>query len=88
MASHNRGEKKNKITAVEVIIVVASHFAFRLTAPLACQSRIIGPIAGWASSQSCKRCEPREAAYAASRINGTVGITGSTMPMMPRPKLV
>ena len=46
MASHSRGEKKNNITAVAAIIVVASHFALRLTAPVACQSRIIGPMTG------------------------------------------
>lgn len=46
MASHKRGENRNRITDVAIIIVVASHFAFRLTAPVSCQSRIIGPILG------------------------------------------
>lgn len=55
VASHKRGENSNNITEVATIIVVAHHFAFRLTAPVACQSRIIGPMIGWASSQSCRR---------------------------------
>ena len=36
-------QKTNNIPAVATIIIVASHFALRLTAPVACQSRIIGP---------------------------------------------
>ena len=75
------------ITAQADIIVVASHFDLRLTAPCACQSRMIGPKCRCASSQRYSRCEPRAAAKADSSTNGTVGRPGTTMPIRPSARL-
>lgn len=75
------------IAAHAAIIDTASRLARRLTAPCACQSRIIGPNWRCASSQACSRCEPREAAKADSSTNGTVGSPGTAMPTMPNPRL-
>ena len=50
-------------------------------------TRIIGPNWRCASSQACRRVEPRAAAKAESSTNGTVGRPGSTMPMSPSARL-
>ena len=82
-AIHSFGAVRNITTAQALIIVVASPFARRLTAPCACQSRIIGPNRRSASSRACSRCDPRAAAKADSSTNGTVGSPGTTTPITP-----
>ena len=57
-----QGAVRNMITAHAAIITIANRLARRLTAPCACQSRIIGPNRRCASSRACNRCEPRAAA--------------------------
>ncbi len=78
---------ESKTMAESAIITMASFLARRLTAPFACQSRIIGPNWRCASSQACRRVEPRAAAKAESSTNGTVGRPGTNRPMKPRPRL-
>ena len=75
-AIHALGAVRNMTIAQAAIITVASHLARRLTAPCACQSRIIGPNCRCRRSQACSRREPRAAAYADSSTNGTVGSPG------------
>jgi peptide deformylase len=86
--THHGRTKAIMTRAPPVIITVATLLALRLTTPPWRQSMIIGPILGWFSSQCARRGEPRVAAHAASRTKGTVGITGTKAPMMPRIKLV
>ena len=82
-AIHHFGAVANMIALLAAIMPMAQYFARRLTAPLACHSRIIGPKVRWASSLSCRRFEPRAAAKAASSTKGVVGRPGSTMPSTP-----
>lgn len=82
-AIHNRGAVANISPAHSSMVIDAAHLARRLTAPLRCQSRIIGPKMRCAHSHACNRVEPRAAAHAASKTNGVVGKPGSTMPITP-----
>ncbi len=87
-AIHVFGAVRNITAAQKAMLIVAKRFERRLTAPCVCQSWIIGPNRRCASSQACSRAEPRAAANADSNTNGTVGSPGTTMPTMPKPKLV
>ena len=64
-AIHHFGAVANMMALLAAIMPIAQYFARRLTAPLACHSRIIGPNVRCASRRSCSRLEPRAAAKAA-----------------------
>ena len=61
-AIHHFGAVRKKMTAHTAMLPIAHCLARRLTEPVACQSRIIGPYRRCASSQACRRSEPRAAA--------------------------
>jgi hypothetical protein len=89
---HQRCPPLRAITATRTIaetsiIVVAIHFARRLTAPCASQSRIAGPKRACACRRRWSRSEPRAAAHAAISTKTVVGITGRNAPTTPRPRL-
>ena len=84
-AIHHFGAVANMMALLAAIMPIAQYFARRLTAPLACHSRIIGPNVRCASRRSCRRREPRAAANAASSTKGVVGRPGRKMPTMPSP---
>ena len=84
-AIHQRGAVAKKMIEHAAMVPMDQRLAERLTAPLACQSRIIGPYSRCASSHACSFSEPFAAAQAASSTKGVVGRPGRKMPMMPRP---
>ena len=83
-AIHQRGAVAKKISEHTAMVPMDQRLAERLTAPLACQSRIIGPYRRCASSQACSFSEPFAAAQAASSTKGVVGRPGTKMPRMPK----
>ncbi len=86
--THQGLANSNRKVAPIDIVAVAIHLDPRRTTPPWRQSRMGGPMRGWFSIQWASRGELRAAAQAASSTKGTVGITGTNAPMIPKARLV
>lgn len=80
-AIQSAGAVRKHNTAQKTIVMLAIHFARRLTARCSRQLRNSGPNTRCDSSQACSFGELRMAAQAAISTNTVVGMPGTQTPM-------
>ena len=86
MSTHVSTPRKRLSAKTATIIAMESILARLEIAPYRRQFSIGGPSRGWFISQLWRRSELRSKAKAAKIRNGTVGSTGTKLPMTPSAK--